>query len=405
MSHGIGLEDLSVIEALKSAYAPDGGDVREHNADQNGIGFGLLHYAFVRNLQPEHALALGSRYGFVPACIALALKANGKGRLHFVDANYDDRTDCFRTAYGGTGYWRKPASELFATLDLSDWIDVFVERTDSFFARASVRYGYVYVDADHSYQGVKYDFEQALQHLTPGGLVTFHDALVDTSSANKVPDPGAFGIKQFLREHFPEALVLDRWPGLAIVQPRRVEEPEASSAEITQLRRQLAVQQEQLEALRTKMGLLDTLSSTLEEATVKLNDRLVQQDAYYELIARIRTLVREHVPKGSTVLVVSKGDDQLVCLENQHAWHFPQDPSGVYAGEHPKDSAEAISLLNGLRAKGAQYLLFPKTMFWWFESYPEFKAHLDRSYKILTQAEATGVLYWLCSPVGSKTYL
>src|SRR5215813_12623104 len=126
MSKGMGLEDLEVIEALKRAYAPDGGDMREHNADNTSLGFGLLHYAFVRNLRPEHALALGSRYGFVPACIALAFKANGKGHLHFVDANYDDRTDCFRTAYGGTGYWSKPASELFRVLDLHQLIDVFI---------------------------------------------------------------------------------------------------------------------------------------------------------------------------------------------------------------------------------------------------------------------------------------
>jgi len=405
MSRGIGLEDLTVIEALKSGYAPDGGDLREHNADKNSVGFGLLHYAFVRNLQPEHALALGSRYGFVPACIALALKANGKGRLHFVDANYDDRTDCFRTAYGGTGYWGKPVSELFRTLDLHDWIDVFIERTNSFFARTSAQYGYVYIDADHSYEGVKYDFERACEHLAPGGIVTFHDALVDASCAEKLPDPGAFGIKKFLQEHFPEALVLDRWPGLAMVQPKRPNQPSASSSEITGLRQQLAAQEEQIRAMQSKMSLVETLSAKLDEASVKLNDRLGQHDAYYELIARVRSLVRRTVPKGSTVLVVSKGDDQLVCLENQQAMHFPQHESGVYAGEHPKDSTEAVSYLNRQRSKGAQYLLFPQTAFWWFESYPEFKDHLDQHYKVVAQQQDTGVIYWLCSPVGSKTYL
>jgi predicted O-methyltransferase YrrM len=404
MSDGIGLEDLGVVAALRRAYAPDGGDVREHNADNASLGFGLLHYAFVRNLQPEHGLALGSRYGFVPACIALALKANGKGRLHFVDANYDDRTDCFRTAYGGTGHWGKPASELFRTLDLHDWIDVFIERTDSFFARTSAQYGYVYIDANHSYEGVKYDFEQALQHLAPGGIVTFHDALVDSSYSDKVPDPGAFGIKKFLQENFPEALVLDKWPGLAMVQPKRPNTSGGTLTEMTQLRQQLAAQEEQIRAMQSKMSSVETLSAKLDEALVKLNDRLGQHDAYYELIARVRTLVRQTVPKGSTVLVVSKGDDQLVCLDNQQAMHFPQHESGIYAGEHPKDSLEAISQLNRLRSKGAQYLLFPHTAFWWFESYPEFKDHLDQNYKVVAQQQDTAVIYWLCSPVGSKTY-
>src|SRR5262249_4826877 len=365
--------------------------------------FGLLHYAFVRNLRPEHALALGSRYGFVPACIALAFKANGKGHLHFVDANYDDRTDCFRTAYGGTGYWSKPASELFRVLDLHQLIDVFIERTDSFFARTSAQYGYVYIDANHSFEGVKYDFEQALQHLTPGGIVTFHDALVDSGCANKLPDPGAFGIKKFLQERVPEALVVHRWPGLAIVQPTRPNPSGDSLSEITRLRQLLAAQEEQIRTMRSQMGSVEALSARLDETLVKLNERLAQHDAYYELIARVRTLVRRTMPKGSSVLVVSKGDDQLVCLENQHAMHFPQAESGVYAGEHPKDRVEAISRLELLRSAGANYLVFPQTSFWWFESYPEFKAHLDQNYKLIVRREDTAIVYSLCGSRGSPT--
>src|SRR5947207_1996346 len=81
----IGLEDFEIVRTLKNAYAPDQGDEKWHNGGENHIGFGLLHYALIRNLRPDNALAVGSRYGFVPACIALGLKANGKGRLTFVD--------------------------------------------------------------------------------------------------------------------------------------------------------------------------------------------------------------------------------------------------------------------------------------------------------------------------------
>lgn len=399
MSQVIGLEDLAVITALKAAYAPDGGDVREHNADGSTLGFGLLHYALVRNLKPDYALALGSRYGFVPACIALALKANGQGHLHFVDANYDDQTDSFRQAYGGTGYWSKPASELFGTLALQSWIDVFIERTDSFFARTTARYAYVYIDANHSYDGVTYDFEQAAQRLVPGGMITFHDALVDAAYQDKLPDPGAFGVKQFLEERFPEAIILDRWPGLAILQPKS---PPAMAGEVARLRKQLAAQEDQVRALKNQVASLGAMKERLDETLVKLNDRFSQHDAYYELIARVRNLVRETVPRESIVLVVSKGDDQLVCLEQQRGRHFPQDDAGVYAGEHPPDSVAARLHLERLRAGGAQYLVFPQTALWWFECYPDFKQHLDGNYRVLAQREDTAVIYSLCeSPTGS----
>lgn len=215
MTTNIGLEDLDVLRTLKTAYAPDRGDEKWHNGGESHIGFGLVHYAFVRNLRPDHALVIGSRYGFVPACIALALKANGKGRLSFVDANYDDRKDGYATAYGGVGHWSRPLQEVFGVLDLHGWIDVYLERTESFFSRIALRFDYIYIDGNHSYQGVKFDCEHALPRLNPGGILAFHDAVVDASYA------GEFGVQGYLKERFPAALILNHWPGLAIVQPSR----------------------------------------------------------------------------------------------------------------------------------------------------------------------------------------
>lgn len=221
MSKTVGLENPEVLRTLKQAYAPDHGDEKWHNGGENDIGFGLIHYALIRNLVPENVLAIGSRYGFVPACIALALKANGKGRLSFVDANYDDRKEGYATAYGGIGYWSKPLTEAFGALDLHSWIDIFLQRTEDYFAQVTRQFQYIYIDGNHSYEGVKYDCEQAVRHLEPGGLLTFHDALVEPSYGQRLADPGGFGVKTYLKERFADALIVQHWPGLAIVQPRR----------------------------------------------------------------------------------------------------------------------------------------------------------------------------------------
>src|SRR5262249_39082524 len=117
--------------------------------------------------------------------------------------------------------------------------------------------------------------------------------------------------------------------------------------------------------------------------------------AYFELIARIRTLVRESVPVNAAVLVVSRGDDQLISLDGARGFHFPQDVSGTYSGQHPHDSAEAIAALEKLRAKGSQYLLLPQTAFWWLESYPAFKEHLETRYRVLRRQEDTALLFSL----------
>jgi hypothetical protein len=96
---------------------------------------------------------------------------------------------------------------------------------------------------------------------------------------------------------------------------------------------------------------------------------------------RCEVITTFRIPPGAIFLVVSKGDDALLQLAGCTGWHFPRTENGAYAGHHPADSAEAIAHLESLRAQGARYLLFPSTSFWWLDSYPEFREHLDTRYR------------------------
>ena len=93
--------------------------------------------------------------------------------------------------------------------------------------------------------------------------------------------------------------------------------------------------------------------------------------SYERLVDQIRVAVNQSIPENAIVLVVSKGDENLVKLENRRGWHYPQTEDGVYAGHHPADSNAAIAHLEGLRANGARFLLIPETAFWWMEHYSE----------------------------------
>jgi hypothetical protein len=115
---------------------------------------------------------------------------------------------------------------------------------------------------------------------------------------------------------------------------------------------------------------------------------------YQQLITQIRSTVEATLPAGATVIVVSRGDSDLLKLEGRHGWHYPQTDAGVYAGYYPADSAGAIAHLEELKARGAQYLLFPSTAFWWFDHYPGFRQHLDRSYHTVLE-DATCVIFAL----------
>jgi GT2 family glycosyltransferase len=101
-----------------------------------------------------------------------------------------------------------------------------------------------------------------------------------------------------------------------------------------------------------------------------------QGSAYRRLIAGIKEVVHEVIPAGARVLVVSKGDPDLIELEGRLAQHFPQNPDASYTGYHPAESAAAISHLTSLCEAGAEYLVIPSTAFWWLEHYADFAQHL-----------------------------
>jgi hypothetical protein len=102
---------------------------------------------------------------------------------------------------------------------------------------------------------------------------------------------------------------------------------------------------------------------------------------YQQLVDRVRDAIRRTVSSGSRVVVISKGDDDLVRLGSLNASHFPQTESGTYAGYHPADSAAAIDHLEMVRAKGVNYLVVPSTAYWWFSHYAEFRDHLETRYR------------------------
>lgn len=120
--------------------------------------------------------------------------------------------------------------------------------------------------------------------------------------------------------------------------------------------------------------------------------------AYEALKQSIRQVVCERTSPGATVLVISKGDEDLLDVlraEGRGARHFPQAADGSFAGFYPADSAVAIAQLDELQAKGAEYLLFPSPSLWWLEYYKGLKEYLEvKCGEPLYQGEECILLQW-----------
>jgi GT2 family glycosyltransferase len=156
----------------------------------------------------------------------------------------------------------------------------------------------------------------------------------------------------------------------------------ALQADVARLRAALAARDDDLH------DLIDDLRHDVEQDHLPPEKR-----AYRQTIRGVRDLVKDHVPSGGIVAIVSKGDDELLRHRRRTAWHFPRDPRGGYLGYHPAGDIAAIANLETVRAAGATHLVVPDTHAWWLSSYPGFHRHLGRVARLVESRPGSGIVY------------
>lgn len=165
----------------------------------------------------------------------------------------------------------------------------------------------------------------------------------------------------------------------------------ALERERDELRQRLAA----LEATSASTDLLTALAERIDGLhdafeTVRY-ERRASGDPAVKAAAAVRDLVRAHVHRGTPVLVVCKGDPELLDLYGRPASSFPQGADGRYAGFWPADGSAAVAHLEALRAEGNKALLLPEAYRWWLDAYPQVAAHLGR-YHVLADEPGSGLL-------------
>lgn len=145
------------------------------NLERADLGYGWVHYGLLRSIKPHHVLCVGSRHGYIPAVLAQACKDNGFGHVDFVDAGFGGDDDNHWT---GEGYWKTPEGQAaFYDFNLHNFITLHVMTTNEFEkkARKRIKYDYIYIDGDHSYEGALRDYQLFWPMLRSGGFMSFHD--------------------------------------------------------------------------------------------------------------------------------------------------------------------------------------------------------------------------------------
>ena len=112
------------------------------------------------------------------------------------------------------GYAKPGQDTCFLQADSHDrtTVDVLVRILDG------VPVDFLFIDGDHSYQGVRQDFESYSPFVRPGGLVAFHDVITHPSEV----DRGAVGFWREVSVRYDHMLFWDSrvpgWGGIGVLR-------------------------------------------------------------------------------------------------------------------------------------------------------------------------------------------
>ncbi len=195
----------------------DGYLLQNTKSSKGFLGFGLMHYALITNTRPKRVLCIGSKKGFIPAMCAMACRDMKYGHVDFVDAGYSDADENSNQHWGGVGLWRNVnPKHHFSFLELSPYITTHVMTTKDFFRKNREKYQYIYIDGDHTYEGVKHDYLKAWPHLEVNGYMVFHDTRVQ-----HIKDQLPYGVGKLWQEiKSHNKITFDVAAGLGIIQKK-----------------------------------------------------------------------------------------------------------------------------------------------------------------------------------------
>ncbi|HEX6465017.1 MAG TPA: class I SAM-dependent methyltransferase [Vicinamibacterales bacterium] len=183
----------------------------------SGLGEGAwLLFGLVHAMRPSVCVEIGSARGQSTCYIGMALKRVNHGHLYAIDPH---QATAWNDVNAGDTYSELRRNLRSAGVDARVTI---VRRYSSDAAKDwTLPIDLLFIDGDHSYDGVKRDWDLFAPHVREFGLVVFHDTLWERSR-----DPNwrreDMGVPRFVdelrRRGFP-VITFDQHYGISAVQP------------------------------------------------------------------------------------------------------------------------------------------------------------------------------------------
>ncbi len=176
-----------------------------------------LLYGLARSLKPEVAVEIGSAIGWSACMVGSALRDNGRGMLYAIDPHMPTEwndgtvTDTFPII-----------TRNVENLRLERHVSI-VRKTSGDAAKGwSRKVDLIFIDGDHSYEGVKSDWELFLPHMHPFTVVVFHDTIWEVGNVREEFRREDMGVPRFVDELRRQGYPVITSPnncGVSLVQP------------------------------------------------------------------------------------------------------------------------------------------------------------------------------------------
>jgi hypothetical protein len=188
------LNSLQNIEYLKDyltnnrSLDENGNEIRtevpyrwSHGATDLHLGDGLLIYSIIQYMRAKVCVCLGSGGGFIPRLMTQSRIDLYHQQIFQGNSDYnwgDIGTTYVVDAMNGTGgqvNWNDSESFFRKTFSPRIIDSTTNEAFHNFFILNDIKIDYLHIDAGHSYENVKEDFELYSQILSPNGIISIHD--------------------------------------------------------------------------------------------------------------------------------------------------------------------------------------------------------------------------------------
>ncbi len=152
-----------------------------HGATNEHLGDGLIVYSIIQHMRAKTCVCIGSGGGFIPRIMTQARIDLHKQNIFNGNNNYnwgDIGSTYLVDACNGIGGPNELEGE--SSFFRSTFYPRFIKTTSvdayyNFFVRQDIKIDVLFIDGDHSYEGVKQDFELYSNIVNPKGIIILHD--------------------------------------------------------------------------------------------------------------------------------------------------------------------------------------------------------------------------------------